>query len=357
MKKASGLVRRLFDGKIDIIGDVHGEAGALATLLDRLGYDGLGHHPDNRRLVFVGDLVDRGPNSVAVVDIIKNLVKRGKAQMVLGNHEINLLRGRRKHGNHWFYGEPEIIRKDMAAVSYQVLAPNKRWREETLEFFAEQPLVLEGKDVTVVHAAIDSECLSELKKWDKKAAESNEDMGILDAYAFFQKRVVAEIKDLEGKKQPGEDLEIQKELIRQNSHPIKVTSSGREERAEKKYFAGGSWRRLSRAAWWNSYEGSSLIVVGHYWRRFTPPNPKLVDGFNPSGKNPFGDNGDYNIAGGGGGVLCVDYSVGIRYEERAKGWSPGAMGTGLAALRFPEMMLMFDDGRERKVGKAAKVVS
>jgi len=47
--------------------------------------------------------------------------------------------------------------------------------------------------------------------------------------------------------------------------------------------------------------------------------------------------------------MCVDYSVGIRYEERGKGWKPGSMGTGLAALRLPERVLIFNDGRIEKI--------
>jgi len=77
---------------------------------------GQGNHAQGRRLVFVGDLVDRGPDSVSIVEFVRKIVSAGKAQMVLGNHEMNLLRGERKHGNHWFWGLPEVIRKDKAAI-------------------------------------------------------------------------------------------------------------------------------------------------------------------------------------------------------------------------------------------------
>ncbi|WP_231867716.1 metallophosphoesterase [Snodgrassella sp. CFCC 13594] len=45
---------------LDIVGDVHGEWSALTHLLHHLGYDDLGRHPQGRKLVFVGDLCDRG---------------------------------------------------------------------------------------------------------------------------------------------------------------------------------------------------------------------------------------------------------------------------------------------------------
>ena len=54
-------------GPVDIVGDVHGELGALDALLDRLGYV-RGRHPEGRRLVFVGDLIDRGPDSAGVLE-------------------------------------------------------------------------------------------------------------------------------------------------------------------------------------------------------------------------------------------------------------------------------------------------
>ncbi|MBA3451959.1 MAG: metallophosphoesterase, partial [Deltaproteobacteria bacterium] len=57
------LVAQLFEGPLDIVGDVHGELDVLHDLMERLGYDRAGNHPDKRRLVFLGDLCDRGPDS------------------------------------------------------------------------------------------------------------------------------------------------------------------------------------------------------------------------------------------------------------------------------------------------------
>ena len=86
------LIAPLFEGNLDVIGDIHGEIGALSSLLSRLGYDGNGRHPEGHRLVFLGDLVDRGPDSIAVFRLVQHLVNKGNAQCVVGNHELNLLR-------------------------------------------------------------------------------------------------------------------------------------------------------------------------------------------------------------------------------------------------------------------------
>jgi hypothetical protein len=60
------LVRPLFDGPIDVVGDVHGEIDALHDLLRHPGYIRHGDHPEGRRLVFLGDLTDRGPDRPSV---------------------------------------------------------------------------------------------------------------------------------------------------------------------------------------------------------------------------------------------------------------------------------------------------
>src|SRR5690625_5853968 len=85
------LVQTLPSGPLDIIGDIHGEYEALCALLDVLGYAVDGTHPEGRRLVFVGDFCDRGPNSAAVIKMARDMIQAGRAYAALGTHEINLL--------------------------------------------------------------------------------------------------------------------------------------------------------------------------------------------------------------------------------------------------------------------------
>lgn len=80
---------------VDVIGDVHGQLDALHELLESLGYHGtLGEsgfgHSDGRLPVFVGDLVDKGPEPVAVLKQVARAVKLGQALCVRGNHEHRL---------------------------------------------------------------------------------------------------------------------------------------------------------------------------------------------------------------------------------------------------------------------------
>jgi len=131
-------------GPIDIIGDIHGEISALQQLLDHLGYNQHGTHPDDRRLVFVGDLVDRGPSSPAVVELVKKLVEAGRAQCILGNHELNLLRGDPKDGNEWFM-TPDQLGK------YRSEPVTETQKKEFIRFLQDLPLALQRDDLRVAH--------------------------------------------------------------------------------------------------------------------------------------------------------------------------------------------------------------
>ena len=85
--------RKSDHGPFDIIGDVHGCRSELETLLAKLGYDRANRrHPDGRKVVFLGDLVDRGPDVPGVLRIAMEMVDAGNAICVPGNHEMKLLR-------------------------------------------------------------------------------------------------------------------------------------------------------------------------------------------------------------------------------------------------------------------------
>lgn len=78
----------------DVVGDVHGQLAKLTGLLDVLGYvrtDGRWSHPQQRRLVFVGDVIDRGAHQRATLQLVRSVIDDGVARMVMGNHEWNAI--------------------------------------------------------------------------------------------------------------------------------------------------------------------------------------------------------------------------------------------------------------------------
>ena len=89
--------RRIERGPFDIIGDVHGCRDELDALLGKLGYiaagaGGVPAHPEGRRAIFVGDLVDRGPDSPGVLRLVMDMVAAGSALAVPGNHDLKLVK-------------------------------------------------------------------------------------------------------------------------------------------------------------------------------------------------------------------------------------------------------------------------
>ncbi len=81
--------------QVDIIGDIHGCFREFAALTETLGYhwdEGVPIHPDGRKLGFVGDLTDRGPESLNMIEIVCALVERNLAYYVPSNHCNKLYR-------------------------------------------------------------------------------------------------------------------------------------------------------------------------------------------------------------------------------------------------------------------------
>lgn len=349
------LVQPLPDGPLDIVGDVHGELEALRTLILRLGGD-----PDVGRLarpmVFVGDLVDRGPDSPGVVRLVRRLVESGQAACVIGNHELSILQNDRKEGNGWFFGDKDDgyqWRDEHGQghhLAFDSVLSSPEERAEIRAFLDTLPLALVRPDLRVVHAC-----------WHEASVRALPDRGLSSALADAVEREVDARLEAEGilsqaaeerrpwaaLKDPGArpDRHLPAEQARnarqQNENPFRVLTSGLEKPIEPgtHFFIGGRWRFVARAPWWEDYDDAAAVVVGHYWRRRDAPIPGKADVFRAASP--------WHWAGPGGTVFCVDYSVGRRFLHRAfAGSGPEGAAGGLAALRWPERQLVFDDRSE-----------
>lgn len=307
------LIRPLPEGPLDLVGDIHGEVDALHVLLDKLGYDQAGHHPNGRRLVFVGDLVDRGPDSPAVVRWVMDAVAGGRAFMVLGNHELNLLLGQKKKDNAWYFHHAE----------HDGQAPiDPGDRETMLAFFAAQPLGMERSDLRVVHAA-----------WDGPMVEQARGAaGVTMLFKEANAAIDAQLAD-----QLHLD-EHDRKLARQNGNPVKLLTSGPEVRSPVPWVLDGQTRMQDRIPWWHGYDDVPLVVFGHYSRKPVGKDKSA------SNQMVFGADAPLDTLNGPNAV-CIDYSVGARGSERRAGRT-APFRAELAALRWPERELVFDQRDE-----------
>ena len=145
--------------KYDIIGDIHGYADELEQLLIKLGYNndsGYYSHPD-RRAIFVGDFIDRGPKIRETLIIAKSMVEKGSALAIMGNHEYNAL------CYHTLGTDGKPLREHSKKNTEQHEATIEQFEKHQeewisyLDWFRELPLFLELEGLRVVHACWDSE--------------------------------------------------------------------------------------------------------------------------------------------------------------------------------------------------------
>lgn len=141
---------RHLTGPFDIIGDIHGCSSELESLLGKLGYVD-GAHPEGRTAVFVGDLVDRGPDSPGVLRRVMSMVAAGNALCVPGNHENKLgryLKGRKVQHTHGLAETIEQLDREDAK--------DPAFREQVREFIdgLVSHYVLDGGKLVVCHAGL-----------------------------------------------------------------------------------------------------------------------------------------------------------------------------------------------------------
>ena len=146
-------------GPFDLIGDVHGCMDELAELLTTLGYvpdDACGFASETgRKAVFLGDLCDRGPDSVGVIETARRMCQAGHAYAVPGNHDVKLLRALRGHNVKRTHGLDETL------TQFDSLHDSRResFRETTVRFLDGliSHLVLDGGRLVAAHAGLPEE--------------------------------------------------------------------------------------------------------------------------------------------------------------------------------------------------------
>ena len=150
---------------IDVIGDIHGHADKLRALLKRLGYEqsgGVYGSPD-RRAIFVGDLIDRGPAIGEVMEIVAGMVRASVAQIVMGNHEFNALCYHTPNEKGGYLREHNKKNCAQHAATLTYFKKNPGAKDRALTWFYSFPLWLDLGFARIVHAAWSPKAIGLLK--------------------------------------------------------------------------------------------------------------------------------------------------------------------------------------------------
>jgi hypothetical protein len=266
----------------DLIGDIHGHALELHSLLEKMGYrvrNGFYCHPD-RKAIFLGDFIDRGRDQRAVLETVMAMVKNGAANAVMGNHEFNALAFHTPDPGRpgcWLRPRSDKnIHQHMAFLQEYYGADMQKKLEEVLEFFWSLPLWLELQGLRVVHAC-----------WDQTQID------------FLRGQTGA------GNRLTKDMLAVASETGTPEHQAIEVVLKGIEQSLPKGRYIldkGGTPRRSVRIKWWKpgpqslgtasfaadllvdadaalpvqtdklvGYpSGSPPLFIGHYWMKGRP---------------------------------------------------------------------------------------
>src|SRR5262245_51401662 len=177
--------RRSDSGPFDVIGDVHGCFDELVALLRTLGYDvadsaqaPTAKHPAGRKAILLGDLVDRGPNSPAVLRLVMSMVGQGEALCVPGNHDVKLLRKLR--------GRDVRITHGLAETLEQLESESEEFKQRIAEFIdgLVSHYVLDEGRLVVAHAGLKADLQGRASARVREFAMYGETTGETDEYGL-----------------------------------------------------------------------------------------------------------------------------------------------------------------------------
>ena len=148
----------------DLIGDIHGHADELVRLLEILGYrkqQGIFKHPE-RKVVFLGDFIDRGAQIRQVLEIVRPMVESEAALSVMGNHELNALAFHTEDpespGEYLRCHTPKNVKQHRETIQQL----NSGELQSHLNWFRTLPMWLDLDGLRVVHACWDEQSISQM---------------------------------------------------------------------------------------------------------------------------------------------------------------------------------------------------
>ena len=149
----------------DVIGDIHGHADELIQLLELLGYQkklGVYQHPE-RKVIFLGDFIDRGPQIRQVLEIVRPMVEGDKALTVMGNHELNALAFHTEHIHRASVFLRKRDNKNIRQHGQTILQLTDKILADAINWFGTLPMWLDLDGLRVVHACWDDKSIATIK--------------------------------------------------------------------------------------------------------------------------------------------------------------------------------------------------
>ena len=277
----------------DFIGDIHGHADALEALLKKLGYskkNGAYKHSDPKRsVVFLGDLIDRGPKQLESIDIARRMRDAGNAQILMGNHEFNAI------GFYHPHPDPKVqkhlrIRGSKNRAQHKAfidaIGEDSPLHKEMVDLFTSFSIILED-DYQAVHACWYPDAINSIKP----LLDAN---GIMNSDALLASLVKGDAQY--------ENMEI---LLK----GLEVELPNGFSFLDK----GGHERKKSRLQWWNqealNYRDAVVYEAG---LENLPADPladkdRVVIGEKPIFFGHYWMNGEPHIQGPH--AACLDFSI------------------------------------------------
>lgn len=264
---------------LDVIGDVHGQYDKLVGLLQHLGYndtDGTWRHPD-RTAVFLGDLIDRGPQQLATIELVRRMADVGSARCIMGNHEFNAIA--------WVTPDPEhpgkFLRdhhkpgnREQHQAFLDVVEGTHRQREIT-DWFRTLPLWLDIPGLRLVHACWHQPSIDLLQKALGSSPRLTDEMILLGSRKGHALSEAIEIvcKGLEVELPAGISFKDKEGKVR---HEVRVRWWQEDLSTYRKAVIGPP-EEMEKipdapmpAAWVMHPYAGPPVLFGHYWFTGTP---------------------------------------------------------------------------------------
>lgn len=160
----------------DLIGDIHGQHDKLLALLGTLGYSPRGDrsrgefagwtHPERRKIIFLGDYIDRGPKIREVLFEVRAMVEAGDALAIMGNHEYNAVLYQMPDGKGgWLRARWGKNKENHAATLAAFAGREEEWAG-WIEWMKRLPMFLDLGGLRAVHASWDARRIEWLRGQD-----------------------------------------------------------------------------------------------------------------------------------------------------------------------------------------------